>query len=83
MVGDQFSGRQAGSVSWLLGSWELGRGGSGCSVKVSDIREALNQCIRATEVSLALWSGTQGANHSSMGTAENDTITGHLQCAKH
>lgn len=45
---------------------------------MSDIREAL--CIRAMEVSLAVWSGTgtQGANHSSMGTAENDTTVEHF-----
>lgn len=64
------------AVSMILGR---------CSVKVADIREALNQCIRATEVSLAVWSGTrtQGANHSSMRTTENDTITEHLQCVEH
>jgi hypothetical protein len=88
-VGHQVSGRQEGSLSWFLGAREPGSLDREvvaavnvilrrCSGKVSDIREA-------TEVSLAVWSGTgtQGANHSSMGTAENDTTAEHLRCAKH
>lgn len=43
---DTWSGinwRQAGSVSWFLGSWELGRGGSGCCEQ--DPRKMLCQSV--------------------------------------